>query len=72
MKIKITYRVLGKEFSAEADTIAEAYEYVEAIIRSNEIVFPNLSQVLSEYMIALAKMHNCPMTKENHIFRIER
>ena len=58
MKFKITFYVWGKKFSAVADTIAEAYEYVEAIVRANEIRFPNIPETLSKYMIVLVNMRN--------------
>lgn len=56
MKIKITLFVLGKEFSAVADTIAEAYEYVKAIVELYSKAFPDKNETLSEYMEILSLM----------------
>lgn len=73
MKIKITYRVCDKDFFAIADTIAEAYEYVAAIIKDNGVYFPNTRETLSGYMITLVAMCNGDTTSHvNHIFKIER
>ena len=58
MKFKITFYVWGKKFSAVADTIAEAYEYVRAIIDANDVKFPDKPEALSEYMIILVDMRN--------------
>lgn len=73
MKFKISYYVWGKKFSAVADTIAEAYEYVEAIIRTNEIRFPNIPEALSKYMIVLVNMYNGQSKfRYNQTINIER
>lgn len=73
MKIKITWKIQGMEFDAVADTIAEAYEYVKAIIKAEKNRnFPNTDETLSEYMEILAKMKKHETIKhENHIFRVE-
>lgn len=61
------------EFSAISDTVAEAYEYVKAIVKAEKSRnFPNTDETLSEYIGILAKMKNHETIKnENHIFRIE-
>lgn len=73
MKIKITWIIQGMEFDAIADTVAEAYEYVKAIVKAEKSRnFPNTDETLSEYIGILAKMKNHETIKhENHIFRIE-
>lgn len=43
MKIKITLFACEKEFSATADTIAEAYEYIKAAMKLNKNAFPDMS-----------------------------
>lgn len=73
MKIKVTWIIQGMEFDAIADTVAEAYEYVKAIVKAEKSRnFPNTDETLSEYIGILAKMKNGEIIKhENHIFRIE-
>lgn len=74
MKIKITLFVLGKEFSAVADTIAEAYEYVKAIVELYSEAFPDRDETLSECMEILSAMRSgegCTKRK-NCWFMIER
>ena len=73
MKIKVTWKIQGMEFSAISDTVAEAYEYVKAIVKAEKSRnFPNTDETLSEYSGILAKMKNHEtITHENHIFRIE-
>lgn len=73
MRIKITRKIQGMEFDAVADTIAEAYEYVKAIIKAEKNRnFPNTDETLSEYMEILVKMKKHETIKhENHIFRVE-
>jgi hypothetical protein len=73
MRIKITWKIQGMEFDAVADTIAEAYEYVKAIIKAEKNRnFPNTDETLSEYMEILVKMKKHETIKhENHIFRVE-
>lgn len=73
MKIKVTWIIQGMEFDAIADTVAEAYEYVKAIVKAEKSRnFPNTDETLSEYIGILAKMKNGETIKhENHIFRIE-
>lgn len=51
MKIKIIYKVGKMEFEATADSIAEAYEYVKAIVDKEDIDDPFTE--LNQYMIAL-------------------
>lgn len=71
-KLKITYKVCGVEFSAITETIAEAYRYIVAIIKANEVSFPNRDHTLSEYMGVLVGFKDAGTIKhENHIFRIE-
>lgn len=73
MKIKITYKVCGVEFSATATCVSEAYEYLQAIIKANAINFPRQAETLSEYMCILVKIQNGETIKsENHIFRLEK
>ena len=72
MTLKITYKVGGMGFTAIAKNIAQAYEYVHAIIKANTINFPNQEETLSEYMAILAKFKDGQqLTAENHIFKIE-
>lgn len=73
MKIKVTWKIQGMEFGAISDTVAEAYEYVKAIVKAEKSRnFPNTDETLSEYIGILAKMKNHETIKhENHIFRIE-
>ena len=40
MKFRITYNVGEMHFTAEADNLAQAYEYVKAIVTSNKTIFP--------------------------------
>ncbi len=54
MKIKIIYKVGKMEFEATADSIAEAYEYVRAII-DNEDIYDSFNE-LGQYMNALVDM----------------
>lgn len=71
--IKIIYKVCNVEFEALAGNIAEAYKYIQAIIKSNKVNFPRQAETLSEYMCLLAKIQSGETTKhENHIFRIEK
>lgn len=56
MKFRITYRVGGMPFTAEANNIAEAYDYIRAIVTSNKTVFPNPEDSLSDYMLCLARI----------------
>lgn len=59
MKIKIIYKVGKMEFEATADSIAEAYEYVRAIVKKeiSHDPFGELSfDELGQYMIALVRM----------------
>lgn len=73
MKIKITLFVLGKGFSAVADTIAEAYEYVKVIMELYSEAFPDRNETLSEYMEILSLMKSGDHIKrENCRFRIEK
>lgn len=73
MKIQITYYVCGVSFEAVAGTISTAYEYIQAIVKANQISFPNQEEALSEYMTILADMKNgAALAHKNHIFAIER
>lgn len=75
MKIKITLFVLGKEFSAVADTIAEAYEYVKAmaIVELYSKAFPDKNETLSEYMEILSLMKSGDhIERKNCWFGIEK
>lgn len=71
--IKIIYKVCNVEFEALAGNIAEAYKYIQAIIKSNKVNFPRQAETLSEYMCILVKIQNGETIKsENHIFRLEK
>ncbi len=73
MKVKITYKVGGMNFEAVADNIANAYEYIKAIIWANELNFPRQAETLSNYMVLLADMEKANgISHENHIFKIEK
>lgn len=70
-KMRITYTVFGMGFTAEASDISAAYEYVKAIVRRENINFPNQDETLSNYMeILVDKMRNGG-SHSNHIFKIE-
>lgn len=72
MRYKISYNVYGMEFTAEADTIAQAYEYVRAIVQRENINFPDQERTLSEYMEILADMKAGKNTAhEMFVFKIE-
>ena len=72
MKFKITYHVYGMQFTAEADTIARAYEYIKAIIQREAINFPDQDGALSSYMEILADMQAGEKTKhEMFVFDVE-
>lgn len=72
MKFRITYNVYGMQFTAEADTIAKAYEYVRAIVQRENINFPDQERTLSEYMEVLAGMKAGKNTMhEMFVFKIE-
>lgn len=71
-KIKITYTVCGMDFTAETSNISEAYEYLKAIVKKENINFPDQEGTLSEYMNNLVRMQNGKLFKhENHIFALE-
>ena len=73
MTLKITYKVGGMGFTAVAENIAQAYGYVQAIIKANALNFPNQEETLSEYMAILAKFKDGQqLTTENYIFKIEK
>ena len=73
MTLKITYKVGGMGFTAIAKNIAQAYEYVHAIIKANTINFPNQEETLSEYMAILAKFKDGQQsTADNLFFKIEK
>ena len=61
--IKVIYKVCEVEFEALTGNIAEAYKYIQAIIKSNELNFPHQAETLSEYMCLLAKMQNSETMK---------
>ena len=72
MVLKITHKVCGMPFTAVADNIAQAYEYIQAIIKAESLNFPNQQETLSEYMAILAQFKDGKILKtENHIFKIE-
>lgn len=73
MKIKVTWTIQGMDFEAISDTIASAYEYIKAIVKKEELNFPNQEETLSEYMGILASIQRGKtLSHENHIFKIER
>ncbi|MBS5399469.1 MAG: hypothetical protein KHY08_10245 [Lachnospiraceae bacterium] len=73
MKIKITLFACEKEFSATADTIAEAYEYIKAAMKLNKNAFPDMDDALSEYIEILTGMKSGERIKHaNHWFEIEK
>lgn len=73
MTLKITYKVGRMEFTAVAENIARAYEYIHAIIKANTVNFPNQEETLSEYMAILAQFKDGHhLATENHIFKIEK
>lgn len=72
MVIKITHKVCGMPFTAVAENIAQAYEYIQAIIKAESLNFPNQQESLSEYMAELARFKDGKhLSTENHIFKIE-
>lgn len=72
MIFKITYKLLGMEFSAEAENIAQAYECVRAIIKSDGSDIPGQERTLSNYMAYLALLREGKFPRiENPIFRVE-
>ena len=72
MVLKITHKVCGMPFAAVAENIAQAYEYIQAIIKAESLNFPNQQETLSEYMAILAQFKDGKILKtENHIFKIE-
>jgi len=71
MKYTITYYVDNLAFDRKCDSIAEAYEAVQAIVSNNKIAFPNVNETLSEYMVILTKMKSSKtLSTENHYFGI--
>lgn len=72
-ELKITLRVTDDvEFSARTETIAEAYRYIEAIISSHPIEFPDRDAVLSEYMSILVDFKDAgKFSHDCHVFKIE-
>lgn len=58
MKLKIGYDVGDITFYVIANNIADAYEYIKAIIRKDGISFPNQCDALSNYMEILVKFNN--------------
>ncbi len=72
MKFRITYNVGEMHFTAEADNLAQAYEYVKAIVTSNKTIFPDQEETLSGYMEILADIKRGVTTKTaNHVFMLE-
>lgn len=49
MNLKITYKIGNVAFTALAENIAQAYEYIAAVIKANSLTFPNQEETLSEY-----------------------
>lgn len=73
MKLKIGYDVGDITFYAIANNIADAYEYIKAIIHKEGISFPNQCEALSNYMEILAKFNNGEQSfHSNFAIRIEK
>ncbi|WP_251316697.1 hypothetical protein [Flintibacter muris] len=71
--IKVIYKVCNVEFEALAGNISEAYKYIQAIIKTNELNFPRQEETLSYYMCLLTKIQSGKTVKyENHVFKIEK
>ena len=72
MKYRITYKVCGMFFTAEAESISRAFDFIRAIIQSEKISFPDQDGVLSEYMAILVNMKNGKtMAYSNFIFNVD-
>ena len=70
MGFKITAIICGSEFSAKAETIAEAYERVRSILNN---CGDDDFNILSEYMCILCNMSgDGPMSYEKSFLRIEK
>ena len=48
MKITVTYKVNGAQFSAVCGSIAEAYECVKAIVKKESTAFTRPEETLSD------------------------
>ena len=67
-KIKVTAKICGSEFSAEVETISEAYELIKSILRN---VGQDNSQRLSTSMAKLVEIVNSrTLTFENNLYRV--
>ena len=70
MGFKITAIICGSEFSAKAETIAEAYERVRSILNNRG---DDDFNILSEYMCILCNMSGHELAShENSFLRIEK
>lgn len=70
MGFKITAIICGSEFSAKAETIAEAYERVRSILNNRG---DDDFNILSEYMSILCHMSGHELVShENSFLRIEK
>lgn len=72
MKYRITYKVCGIFFTAEAESISRAFDIIRAIIQSEKVTFPDQDGILSEYMAILVNMKN-GKTKaySNFVFNVD-
>lgn len=67
-KIKVTAKICGSEFSAEVETISEAYELIKSILRN---VGQDNSLRLSSCMKKLVEIANSStFAFENNLYRI--
>ena len=72
MKFRITYNVGELQFTAEADNLARAYDYVRSIITSNKTIFPGQEEMMAESMEVLALIKRGETIKySNHVFMVE-
>lgn len=73
MKIKVVWTIQGMDFEAVASTIAEAYEYIKAIVKAEKINFPDQEETLSQYMgILVGFQKDGTIEHHNHVFAIRK
>ena len=71
MKITVTYKVNGAQFSAVCGSIAEAYECVKAIVKKESMAFTRPEETLSGYIELLANIAaGITHSHENGYFKI--
>lgn len=72
MKYRIIYTINGKNFEAIADSIFEALEFIQAIVKAHPVPYKKTSDVLSEWMENLVNMQNGKLNSSaNHLFKVE-